>query len=238
MTCEQRGEALNEIFTERLVPLLRQVNAATIDCQVDEQLYYQQTLEYQNRGQKAEIIKQKYEQITREYNHQNQQFQQRHQEIKADEQKKREDIVKNFDDHLSSIRASMAEDVAKSKEENEALIAETQDLEGKYEELKKECAEKTALMNEQMSEQDGKSTSITDTLETQIDNQAEELQKQVAAYKEQTLVKIEEEKQLLGVLKEYKQKYQEFQQATKSSKQNHKKFAREVQNLTNKKKQL
>ena len=45
-----------------------------------------------------------------------------------------------------------------------------------------------------MTEQDGKSTSITDTLETQIDNQAEELQKQVAAYKEQTLVKIEEEK--------------------------------------------
>ena len=89
-----------------------------------------------------------------------------------------------------------------------------------------------------MTEQDGKSTSITDTLETQIDNQAEELQKQVAAYKEQTLVKIEEEKQLLGVLKEYKQKYQEFQQATKTSKQNHKKFAREVQNLTNKKKQL
>lgn len=44
-------------------------------------------------------------------------------------------------------------------------------------------------------------------------------------------MKQEEEKQLLTVLKEYKAKYLEFQQATKSSKQNHKKFAKEVQNL-------
>lgn len=71
----------------------------------------------------------------------------------------------------------MAEDVAKSKEENDKLIVETAELEGKYEELKKECADKTELMNTQMNEQDGKSDSITETLETQIDGQAEELQK-------------------------------------------------------------
>ena len=67
MSFEERGDAINDIFTDRLVPLLRQINAATIEAQVDEQLYYQQTLEYQNRGNKADIIRQKYEQITREY---------------------------------------------------------------------------------------------------------------------------------------------------------------------------
>ena len=38
------------------------------------------------------------------------------------------------------------------------------------------------------------------------------------AYKAQTKVKVEEEKQLIGVLTEYKAKYKEFQQATKFSK--------------------
>jgi len=40
------------------------------------------------------------------------------------------------------------------------------------------------------------------------------------------------------VLKEYKVKFNEFQSATKSSKQNHKKFAKEVNVLANKKKAL
>lgn len=49
---------------------------------------------------------------------------------------------------------------------------------------------------------------------------------------------MEEEKQLITVLKEYKAKFQEFQKATKFSKQNHKKFAKEVQTLGTRKKQL
>ena len=73
-------------------------------------------------------------------------------EIKADEQKKREDIVKNFDEHLRTIKQSMEKDVSQSQEENKQLIAETADLENKYEDLKKECAEKIELMNTQMSE--------------------------------------------------------------------------------------
>ena len=40
----------------------------------------------------------------------------------------------------------MAEDVAKSREENELIMKETSELEGKYEDLKKECAEKMELM--------------------------------------------------------------------------------------------
>ena len=83
----------------------KRINTATIEAQVEEQLYYQQTLEYQNRGTKADIIRQKYEQITREYNAQNSQFQERHVAIKNDEQAKRQEILKNFDDHLSTIRS-------------------------------------------------------------------------------------------------------------------------------------
>ena len=67
-------------------------------------------------------------------------------------QKKREDIVKNFDEHLRTIKQSMEKDVSQSQEENKQLIAETADLENKYEDLKKECAEKIELMNTQMSE--------------------------------------------------------------------------------------
>ena len=34
MSCTERGDALNELFTERLIPFLRQVNAASIDTQI------------------------------------------------------------------------------------------------------------------------------------------------------------------------------------------------------------
>lgn len=132
----------------------------------------------------------------------------------------------------------MSEDVAKSREENELIQKETADLQVKYEELQKECTEKMELMTTQLGEQDGKQSGIEDTLTTQIDTQAEELKKQVEAYKEQTKIKVDEEKQLIGVLKEYKAKYLEFQQATKFSKQNHKKFAKEVQALGYRKKNL
>ena len=62
-------------------------------------------------------------------------------------------------------------------------------------------------MTSQINEQDSKQGTIEDTLSSQINNQAEEIKKQVEAYKEQTKVKQEEEKQLLTVLKEYKAKY-------------------------------
>ena len=46
----------------------------------------------------------------------------------------------------------MAEDVAKSREENELIQKETADLEKKHEELQKECAEKMELMTTQLGE--------------------------------------------------------------------------------------
>lgn len=61
MSFGERADALNELFTEQLIPFFRDINAANIEAQVEEQLYYQQTLEYQNRETKADLIKQKYE---------------------------------------------------------------------------------------------------------------------------------------------------------------------------------
>ena len=46
MSFEQKADALNNLFSERLIPFLREVSFATIEAQVAEQLYYQQTLEY------------------------------------------------------------------------------------------------------------------------------------------------------------------------------------------------
>ena len=166
MSFEERADALNSLFIEKLMPFFREINMATIEAQVEEQLYYQQTLEYQNRGTKADIIKQKYEQITREYQGQNKQFQERHNEIAHEEQSKREKIIANFEEHLKTIKSQMADDVERSKEENEQIRKETEDLEQKYQELKSECTEKMELMTTQMDEQDGKSQNIEDTLST------------------------------------------------------------------------
>jgi hypothetical protein len=49
---------------------------------------------------------------------------------------------------------------------------------------------------------------------------------------------VDEEKQLLGVLKEYKAKYQEYEKATKSSKKSHGTYQKELKGLDLRKKQL
>ena len=218
MSLEERAEVLNDLFLNELVPFLREVNVAVIDAQVEEQLYYQQTLEFQNRGQKAELIRQKYETITREFNGQNKQFQERHAEICVEEVSKREQILKNFDEHLVTIRSQMSEDVAKSREENELIRQETETLQAQYADLYAECTEKKELMQKQLAEQESKTSNIEETLHSQITTQAEELKKNVEVYRENTKIKLEEEKQLLKVLTDYKGKFKEFQKATKSSK--------------------
>ena len=47
---------------------------------------------------------------------------------------------------------------------------------------------------------------------------------------------MDEEKQLLGVLKEYKAKYQEYEKATKSSKKSHSTYQKELKALDVRKK--
>jgi len=84
------------------------------------------------------------------------------------------------------------------------------------------------MMDKQLDEQESKQNGIEDTLTTQIDSQAEELKKQVEAYKQQTKIKQDEEQQLIAVLKSYKQKYQEFRQASLQTKQSQKRLAKDI----------
>lgn len=74
----ERANALNTLFAEKVIALFTDINERAVDCEADVQLYYWQALEYQNRNNKADLIRQKYEQITREYNAQNKQFQEKH----------------------------------------------------------------------------------------------------------------------------------------------------------------
>lgn len=136
--------------------------------------------------------------------------------------------MENFDEHLRTIKSQMADDVARSKEENEMIRRETEELDAKFQELSKECVEKMGMMDKQLDEQESKQNGIEDTLTTQIDSQAEELKKQVEAYKQQTKIKQDEEQQLIAVLKSYKQKYQEFRQASLQTKQSQKRLAKDI----------
>jgi len=40
LSFEERADALNELFTNELIPFFRDINTATIEAQVEEQLYY------------------------------------------------------------------------------------------------------------------------------------------------------------------------------------------------------
>ena len=152
MSYEQRAERLNQLFLEKIVPFVRDVSERAMNSGSDGQLFYSQALEYQNRAMKADIIKAKFENITREYNGQNKQFQDKHEEICQAESQKRLDIEKNFDEHIAGIKSSMEVDVQKSREENKELADDTKQLTEKYEELKKETAEKIEIMTKQLED--------------------------------------------------------------------------------------
>ena len=74
LSYEERAERMNTLFHEKMIPFLKEVNTRGVNSQAESQLFYNQALEYQNRGMKADIIKAKFESITREYNAQNKQF--------------------------------------------------------------------------------------------------------------------------------------------------------------------
>ena len=152
MSYEQRADRLNQLFLEKIVPFIRDVNERAMNSASDGQLFYSQALEYSNRANKAEIIKAKFENITREYNGQNKQFQEKHEEICKSESQKRGEIEKNFDEHIAGIKSSMEADVQKSRDENKELADDTKQLTEKYEELKKETAEKIEIMTKQLED--------------------------------------------------------------------------------------
>ena len=100
--------------------------------------------------------------VTREYQDQNKHFMQKHEEIKASEIQKREQIEENFEGHIKQIKQQMVDERENLKVKNEApdadageseyfeneVVKENKMLQHKYEELMKEIAEKSKLMED------------------------------------------------------------------------------------------
>jgi hypothetical protein len=53
----ERANALNTLFAEKVIALFTDINERAVDCEADVQLYYWQALEYQNRNNKADLIR-------------------------------------------------------------------------------------------------------------------------------------------------------------------------------------
>ena len=95
----------------------------------------------------------------------------------------------------------------------------------------KEIDEKSNMMDEQIIQKEQTSGNIESEMAKKISEQQEEIKKQVTVYSEQTLIKQEEEKELIKVLADYKQKYDEFSKAMKKSRDTFRMYEGEVKNL-------
>lgn len=78
MSCEERSVALNQLFHETLIPLIREINNLSVDAEADQQLFYWLTMEYEKRFNTAELMKARFETITREFQTQNNDFMTKH----------------------------------------------------------------------------------------------------------------------------------------------------------------
>ena len=188
---------------------------------------------FEQEIKKAQIIMNKYEVLTREYQSQNKTFQERHQMIIDSESKKRNDIMSNFETHLSQIKAQIKEDTEKMEQSNEVL-KENESLKEQYEALIKEIAEKAEMMDNQIQEKEKTSGSIEEEMTSKISNQEDEIKKQIEIYRQQNVVKIEEEKELVKVYNDYKKKYEEFSKSMKRSKDTFKVYETEIRGMNSK----
>jgi hypothetical protein len=84
--------------------------------------------------------------------------------------------------------------------------------------------------------------SASGTIETEmskkISEQDEEIKKQITVYIEQTALKQNEEKELVKVLTDYKQKHEEFSKAMKKSRETFRMYEGEIKNLTSRANEL
>lgn len=136
----------------------------------------------------------------------------KHAEIMKNEMKKREQIVTNFEDHISSIQKQILEDTASQRvteqidttnedgtvsithlEFENNVVAETHKLRLKYDDLLKEIAEKSAMMDQQLVEKKETTESMDAKIIEQITAQQSGLAEQIKIYTEQTLIKEKEE---------------------------------------------
>lgn len=114
------------------------------------------------------------------------------------------------------------------------VAKENRQLRGQYEELLKEIAEKSKLMDDQISEKDRTSETIEGEMNKKILAQEDEIRKQCVLYREQSALKLTEETELRRVLGDYKRKHEEFSKAMKKSRDNFKVYEGEIKNLNNK----
>lgn len=111
--------------------------------------------------------------------------------------------------------------------ENE-VVKENHMLEQKYEELLKEIAEKSTLMETQLSGKEGTTAQMEDQIQKDIEKQEANVAEQTELYKQQTEAKMTEKKELEKILKDYKGKYAEFEKATKKSREYYRNFEKEL----------
>ena len=121
--------------------------------------------------------------------------------------------------------------------ENE-IVKENRMLELKFEDLMKEINEKTVLMDEQIVSKDINSTAVEEKIQKDIADQEVQVQEKTDIYLKQTEKKREEEKELLKILKDYRQKFTEFDKANKKTKDYYKNFEKEIRALDTKRKDL
>jgi hypothetical protein len=121
--------------------------------------------------------------------------------------------------------------------ENE-IVKENRMLELKFEDLMKEINEKTVLMDEQIVSKDINSTAVEEKIQKDIADQEVQVQEKTDIYLKQTEKKRDEEKELLKILKDYRQKFTEFDKANKKTKDYYKNFEKEIRALDTKRKDL
>lgn len=115
MSSEERSVALNQLFHDTLIPLIREINNLSVDAEADQQLFYWLTMEYEKRYSAAELMKQRFETITREFQTQNNDFLTKHEAIKKEEVRKREEIMAQIQQHIEKTTVQMNEDKLKSE---------------------------------------------------------------------------------------------------------------------------
>ena len=92
---------------------------------------------------------------------------------------KRDQIISNFENHYKTIEEQMNEDHKQLCDENGRLLIykENEDLQAKYEEIKKEIEEKGELMQKQIVEKDEGTAKLTDNLEEQLASHESDMKK-------------------------------------------------------------
>lgn len=165
----------------------------------------------------SKILLDKYNLLSKEYSIQNKDFKTKHEQIKADEKRKFEEIKDNFENHFKSIRDQMDEEQKQLVDENGVYLMdkESDELEVQYQELLKEIAEKEELMDKSRSEKESTRKTLTEEMQKTLESQGTQLVGDTEKYKEAVKAKKTEEAEYTKMLKEYRERYQEFDKCLK-----------------------